>query len=270
MTQRWIWFAWVAISACSAKDGSSPKIGSDEEDIMVDAAPPPPQCDETDVQFSASMTLSSSKHHVNAPKHVAMPPIGDDSIANCSTGFCGPFFKHGRTSAVKWKAHCVQNPNVAARVTVPCVAKVNFNPQDFLLYGNNTAEAGYHGHWNLWSYTCAFKDTGKLVGSTDCAVNGREDLKLVLDMTAWGDGVAYATGYAANHDNSSSPGIGVVVGYGPIGAFVTLSPGAGATYTKGGAWAQGMACDTDGKPYKLSNDGNGHNYPMAGSGAGNE
>jgi hypothetical protein len=49
-----------------------------------------------------------------------------------------------------------------------------------------------------------------------------------------------------------------------------ISSSASATYTKAKAFAQGMACGDDDKPYKLPNDGDGHDYPWASEVEGNE
>ena len=89
-------------------------------------------------------------------------------------------------------------------------------------------------------------------------------------MTAQGDGVAYGTGYAANHDSSSAPSIGLSVGYRGAGAFVIINNTTAATYTKAMAWAQGMACNAQGTPYKLTKSGDGRDYPWASSGEGSE
>jgi hypothetical protein len=261
------WLSVVAFFLVSGGCGKEDaKIGSKESHADL-------QCNTTPQVFTASMVLYSAKHHVNAPKHVVIPniPGTSDYIDNCSTGFCGAWFRHGRTATVKWKAYCwdpgAEVPNRR------CMAKVTVDPNDILVSATNVGGSGYHGHWDpfaLWSYSCAFKDLGSFVGTTSCAVDGNEKVIKAEGMTQYGDGVAYGTGYAANHDDSGSPQIGVFVGYGVGGAFINLTPGAGATYRKGGAWAQGMGCDDNGNPYKLPDDGNGHTFPAAGSGDGNE
>jgi len=223
---------------------------------------PPVVCDDKPKEFSASMVLASKKHHTGVTQHIHNGPFGDD-VGKCSDGDCAGFFRHGRTSSVRWNAKCVKSGDT-------CVAKVEL-VTDFLVSSSNTAGANYHWHFIEPQYSCAFIDNGngpKMTG--DCNVNGAEDIKLHAAVTKWGDGVDYGTGYAANHDNSSAPSVGVSVGAGPVGAFVILNNAKNATYTRGQAWTQGMACDADGEPYLLSDDGAGHNYPQLGSATGNE
>lgn len=239
-------------------------------DACADEDPPPPNCDNTRYTFSASMSLSSPRHHARGDQHVVSSwwGAGTDEIEGCSRGYCSSYFRHGRTAGVKWKAYCALN-DAGDR----CVAKVE-RPTDWWLYGNNVGGSGYHSHFNIGgrlAYTCAFTDPGDGVHWTShCGVSGEEKLEPVAAMTEWGDGVVYATGYAANHDNSNNPSIGLSAGYGGAGAFVIISSSASATYTKASAWSQPMACNAEGKPYMLNSDGNGGTYPRAGSGTGNE
>jgi hypothetical protein len=254
------WFAILSIAACS---GDPTKLGSNTaaEDV---------QCDQTPQTFYASTVLYSSKHHVNAPYHIHIPVFGEDEKETCDRDYCSSFFRHGRSAMIKWDAWCFKNP--AEIPGTPCVARVKVDPQNYHVSGTNVGGGGQHWHIeDLWGYTCAFKDLGNgLQGTYNCSVSGDEKIIKVESMVNGSDGVAYGTGYAANHDDSGTPQIGLFVGYGVGGAFITLQPGAGATYRKGGAWAQGMGCDSNGKPYKLPDDGNGHPFPAAGSGDGNE
>ena len=128
-----------------------------------------------------------------------------------------------------------------------------------------------HLPWGPDRHSCAFLDNGEGIrGTSHCQISGSEKTSAVVDMTEWGDGVVYGSGYAANHDNSNQPSIGIGVGYAGANAFVIINNSASATYTKAMAYSQGMACNDSGAPYKLSDDGDGHSYPHASSAEGNE
>ena len=226
----------------------------------------PPTCNSTPQTFQKSMSLKSGKHHAGPSNHVSRNRWNPDSIESCPDDDCRGSFQHGRSSTVQWQAYCVPAPAGNANA---CIAKVKI-VDPFLVSATNVEGAYTHVHTLTPGYSCAFVGDGSVKEVVDCVLGGAEDVELASPMTQYGDGVTYGIGYAANHDNSTLPTIGITAGYNGAGAFVTINNTTAATYKKAIAWAQGMTCDADGNPRLLSNDGNGHDYPMASSIQGNE
>lgn len=225
----------------------------------------PPQCDETWRPFSKYMSLRSNKHHVKKGEHIHNPPPGwtADDFEPCSGGKCDSYLSHGRAATVHWEAKC-------ALVEDQCVARVRI-PDPSVSGQLNWGGSNYHWHWLEPEHGCAFIDNGNGPRKTnDCEVDGAEKIDVQPDMTPHGDGVIYGIAFAANHNSSSAPSIGISVGYKGAGAFVIINNTTAATYRRALAWAQGMACNAEGKPYKLTKDHKGNEYPWASSAEGNE
>lgn len=230
---------------------------------------PKPKCDETKREFTASIFLSSGSHHARSNQHVWIPPLGTDAIEGCADSLCTGMSQHGRSVIVRWRAWCHEAPNGS------CVAKVD-TPQPVVKgkptnFGGSYSWNHVHWPWGPDRNVCAFVDNGTgIKGTTNCVVGGNESTKVWPDMTTYGDGVVYGSGYAVNHDNANQPTIGIGVGAGPANAFVIINNTTNATYTKAIAYSQGMTCDTSGAPRKMTDDGNGHPYPWASEAQGNE
>ncbi len=225
----------------------------------------PPNCDETWRPFSKYMSQRSTKHHVKRGQHIYNPPPGwtADDFETCRGGKCDAYLSHGRAATIHWEAKC-------ALVEDQCVARVRI-PDPWVSGQVNWGGSNYHWHGLEPEHGCAFIDNGNGERKTDdCKVDGAEKIDVQPNMTPHGDGVIYGIGFAANHDSSASPTIGISVGYKGAGAFVLINNTTAATYRKALAWAQGMACNADGLPYKLTKDHNGNEYPWASSAEGNE